>query len=86
MLTEGPTDVEAAAVAAHFAYLRRLTEQGVMVLVGRTLNNDASTMGLAVFRADTHGAAEAIMRGDPAVERGVMTATLYPFHIALRGA
>ncbi len=83
MLTEGPTPEEAAIVSRHFAYLQALTEQGVMVLVGRTQNNDASTLGIAVFRAVDEAAARAIMEADPAVQHGVMTAQLFPFRIAL---
>lgn len=83
MVTDGPTPEEAAIVSRHFAYLKDLTERGVMVLVGRTQNKDADTLGLAIFRAESDAAAEAIMRGDPAVQNGVMTARLYPYHIAL---
>ena len=85
MLRTGPTDVEQAVVAEHFAYLQELTEKGVIILVGRTLTTDENTMGLAVFRAESENAARQIMNGDPAVRKGVMTATLYPFKVALRG-
>jgi uncharacterized protein YciI len=37
MLTEGPTAEEAAIVSQHFAYLKGLTEEGSVVLAGRTL-------------------------------------------------
>jgi uncharacterized protein YciI len=37
MLAHGPTPEEADIVAQHFAYLKQLTEQGVVVLAGRTL-------------------------------------------------
>ena len=83
MLTEGPTVEESATVADHFAYLEDLTERGVMVLVGRTQTADEETFGIAIFRADSDEAARAIMAADPAVARGVMAATLYPFRIAL---
>jgi uncharacterized protein YciI len=86
MLTEGPTPEEAATVGEHFAYLKRLTEQGVMILVGRTLNCDDETMGIAVFRAATPEAARQTMEADPAVSAGVMRARLFPFSIALYGA
>src|SRR5215510_4233506 len=52
MLTEGPTIEEATTVTKHFAYLEDLTEQGVMILMGRTQNSDESTFGIAVFEAD----------------------------------
>lgn len=83
MVTEGPTPHEAEIVAQHFAYLSRLTDEGVMILVGRTQNNDETTFGLAIFEADDDTAAHAIMNNDPAVKNGVMRAELYPYKIAL---
>ena len=85
MLRAGPTDAEQAVVTEHFAYLQDLTEKGVIILVGRTLTTDENTMGLAIFRAPSEDAARQIMNEDPAVRNGVMTATLYPFKVALRG-
>lgn len=85
MLRTGPTDSEKAVVAEHFAYLQDLTARGVVIFVGRTLNVDQNSMGLAVFRAESEDAARTIMNGDPVVKKGVMTATLYPFKVALQG-
>lgn len=85
MLTEGPTEREAGIIGEHFGYLKGLTEQGVMAFVGRTLNADAETFGIAVFRAASVHEARGIMLCDPAVRQGVMSATLYPFKIVLQG-
>jgi len=85
MLRTGPTDAEQAVVTEHFAYLQDLTAKGVVILVGRTLTTDEHTMGLAVFRAESEDAAREIMSADPAVRKGVMTATLYPFKVVLQG-
>jgi uncharacterized protein YciI len=85
MLRTGPTDAEQAVVAEHFEYLQDLTAKGVMILVGRTLTTDENTMGLAVFRAESEDAARQIMKDDPAVRKGVMAATLYPFKVVLQG-
>lgn len=85
MLRTGPTEPEQAVVAEHFAYLQGLHAQGAIILVGRTLNKDETTMGLTVFRAESEAAAGEIMNGDPAVRKGVMTATLYPFKVVLQG-
>ncbi|MEW6242634.1 MAG: YciI family protein, partial [Chloroflexota bacterium] len=82
-VTEGPTPEEAETVSRHFAYLEGLTEQGVMLLVGRTQNADESTFGIAVFEAEDESAARKIMEADPAVVGGVMRATLYPYKVAL---
>lgn len=85
MLRTGPTGEEKAVLAEHFAYLQDLTAQGVIILVGRTLNTDENAMGLTVFRAESESAARQIMNGDPAVKKRVMTATLYPFRVVLQG-
>ena len=83
MLTQGPTPEEATIVAQHFAYLKDLTEQGVVVLAGRTLNNDASTFGIVILNAESEAFARNIMNNDPAVKNGVMRAELYPYRIAV---
>jgi uncharacterized protein len=85
MLRTGPSELEQAVVAEHFAYLQDLNSRGTIIFVGRTLNTDETTMGLAVFRAESDEAARQIMNADPAVKKGVMTATLYPFKVVLQG-
>ena len=83
MVTEEATPEEAATVSRHFAYLKDLTEKGVMIIVGRTQNKDENTFGIAVFEAEDESAARRIMENDPAVIGGVMRATLYPYRVAL---
>ncbi len=85
LLRTGPTSSEQAVVAEHFAYLQSLNARGAIIFVGRTLNTDETTMGLAVFRAESEDAARQIMNDDPAVKKGVMTATLYPFKVLMQG-
>ena len=83
MLTQGPTPEEAAIVAQHFAYLKGLAEQGVVVLAGRTLNADESAFGIVIFKADSEESARGVMTNDPAVKNSVMRAELYPYRIAV---
>jgi uncharacterized protein YciI len=83
MLVEGPTPNEADAILEHFAYLESLTEAGVLVLAGRTLNTDPSSFGIVIFRAVSPEQARAVMDGDPAVRQGVMQAELFPYRVAL---
>lgn len=83
MLTEGPTPEETETVSRHFAYFQDLTAKGVMILMGRTQNNDETTFGIAVFEVEDEVEARRIMENDPAVTGGVMTATLYPYKIVL---
>ena len=86
MLTAGATPEEDEIVGRHFAYLKDLLEQGVVVLMGRTQNDDETTFGIVIFEADDETAARAIMQNDPAVREKVMTASLYPYRIALMRA
>jgi uncharacterized protein YciI len=85
MITEGATEDEARIVAAHFDYLKGLTEAGVVLLAGRTLNEDNSTFGIIIFRANSELAARQIVEADPAVKNRIMRAELYPYRIALLG-
>lgn len=84
MLTDGPTDAEGALIDRHFAYLKELTERGIVILAGRTLTTDSASHGIIVFRARSEEAAQRIMMDDPAVGHGVMLAELFPFRVALR--
>ena len=83
MLAEGPTPTEQAVTSEHFEYLKGLTEQGVVILAGRTLNTDASSFGIVIFQAESDEAARTVMNQDPAVQKGLMQAELYPYRVAL---
>jgi len=83
MLTKGPTEREAAIVDRHFAYLKDLMTKGKVLMAGRTLNNDASTFGIAILDAESENEAQAIMHADPAVAEGLMKAELFPYRVAL---
>lgn len=83
MLEDGGTPDEQAAVADHFAYLQKLHGEGVVRFAGRTTTDDERTFGIVVLDADGDAAAQRVMNNDPAVLRGLMRATLYPFRTAL---
>jgi uncharacterized protein YciI len=83
MLSDGGTPQEQQIVSDHFADLQHLTEEGVAILMGRTLNNDERTIGLVIFNAADDDSARAVMQSDPAVIHGVMTAELFPYRVAL---
>ena len=82
MVTSGPTEAEMPALQGHVAYLQQLTRDGVLLLGGRTQNNDAETMGIVIFQAKSDEEAAAIMNNDPAVKAGVFTGKVYPYKIA----
>ncbi|RLQ97485.1 YciI family protein [Falsibacillus albus] len=80
---ENWTEKENGIVAEHFEALQELKADGKLILAGRTLNMDETTFGLAVFEADSEQQAKEIMESDPAVKKGIMTATLFPYRVAL---
>jgi len=82
MVTEAPTEAEAAIVNQHFDYLQSLTDKGMMLLFGRTQNSGAATFGIAIFRAASQEEARSIMSNDPAVKQGVMRAELYEYKVS----
>ena len=83
MLGDGGTRDEQATVADHFAYLQKLHGEGVVRFAGRTTTDDERTFGIVVLDAEGDAAAKQVMNEDPAVLRGLMRATLYPFRTAL---
>lgn len=86
MLSEGATAFEDKAVEEHFAYLEKLTEAGIVLLAGRTLNTDKSAFGIVILNADSESEARRIMENDPAVKQKVMRAELFPYRNALPGS
>ena len=75
---------EDEAVQAHFLYLQRLTELGVVQLAGRTLTTDSRSFGIVIFEAESEAAAAEIVQNDPAVQKRIMRAELFPFRVALQ--
>ena len=82
MITNGPTDEESSIISEHFDYLKSLTKQGVVLVFGRTQNDDTSTFGITIFRAESDDVARSIMNNDPAVKKGIMRAELFPYRVA----
>lgn len=85
ILTEGPTPEEQAVMTAHAGHLERLTEQGVVLLAGRTQTSDENTFGIVIFRAGSEEEARQIVNSDPGVQQGIWRAELFPFGVAFLG-
>ncbi|WP_028112479.1 YciI family protein [Ferrimonas kyonanensis] len=83
MLAQGPTPQEAAAIDAHFHYLSELSEQGSVLMAGRTLVADERAQGLVILKAANEAQARALMLADPVVSEAVMRMELLPFRVAL---
>jgi len=78
------TDAENTVVSRHFARLAQAAKSGELILAGRTLEPLTATFGLVIFEAESEAAAQAFMQADPAVEAGLMIATLHPYAVALQ--
>lgn len=83
MLSQRPTPDEQGVLEQHLEYLEDLADRGVVRLAGRTQNNDPSSFGIVIFRADSPEDARRIMAEDPAVAAGVMSGDLYPYRVAV---
>jgi uncharacterized protein YciI len=75
------TEEEQRVWALHFARLRQLLDDGVLVLAGPTLGK--VNTGIAVFEAADEEAARAIMEADPAIAGGYAKGELRPFRVSL---
>ena len=65
----------------HFAYLKKATEEGTVILAGRSL--DGRGPAVVIFEADSASEARQFMENDPFVAYGLMRANLHPFRAAL---
>jgi len=92
-----PIAAEREPLAGHVDHIRRLTEQGIVLVAGpcedppyyptnsdHAVTLEMPTPGIVVFRAGNLEEARRIMEGDPAVAAGVFKARLNRMHLAFR--
>lgn len=77
------TDQENNIVQQHFNVLTGWQQQGKLILAGRTLIMDSSGFGIVILEVDSEEEATSLMKSDPAIKEGIMTATLFPYRVAL---
>ena len=65
----------------HFERLKRLLDEGTLILAGPTLG--AVNTGIAVFEAPDEDAARTIMNEDPVIVGGFARGELRPFRVSL---
>ena len=82
-LTGGFTEDEKRVISEHFEYLKRLTENGTVLLAGRTTNTDNSSFGIVILYANSNEAARKIVDNDPAVANQVFRVELFPYRNSL---
>lgn len=70
---------ESAAMKAHFVFLNQKLNETTFHLIGPSLDR---AFGIAIFDAASIETARQLMEHDPAVERGVLTGEIHPFHIS----
>lgn len=80
---ENWTERENDIVTRHFEALKKAEQEGTVILAGRTLNMDSDGFGIVIFEVDSEEEAQLFMETDPAVKEGIMTATLFPYRVAL---
>lgn len=83
LLKDGPTPEEQRVIELHFNYLKDLTENNVVILAGRTQNEDSTSFGIVIYKASSEEKAKEIMENDPAVEKGIFSSKLFPFKVSL---
>ena len=65
----------------HFAYLQQATEEGIVILAGRS--TDGLGPAVVILEAASEQEARHFMENDPFVAGGLMRADLHPFRAAL---
>lgn len=77
------TKKEEDIVGRHFRRLKQLTEERTVILAGRTLNEEESQFGIVIIEVENEEEAQRLMKTDPAIEEGLMSGELFPYHVAL---
>jgi len=80
-VVDAPTDDERFVIEAHFQYLLKLCDEGVVVLAGPS--TEPPPTGIVIVRTGSREEAQALMDNDPAIEGGVMKGRLSAFKIAM---
>ena len=80
------TESENKIVEEHFQRLKMDCEKGKVILAGRTLTNTPEGFGIVIFQDISLKSAENYMNNDPAIQKNIMTGTLFPYRNAMINA
>jgi len=87
ILKTGPNDAKITDAkdrekifAGHMANIKRLGEEGKLLLAGPFGNNDRSYRGLFIFNVTTVEEARKLVETDPVIKSGMMIAELTPWY------
>lgn len=78
------TKEQSDIVGVHFNYLKQLTNEGTVILAGRSPDPEKG-FGIVILKAASRAEAQEIMYSDPAVKNKLMSAELHDFRVALMG-
>jgi uncharacterized protein YciI len=86
MITEPDawTEEDLRIAEEHYAYLKNATEDGIVLLAGRSLDGEGPA--IVIVEATSEEEARRFMEADPFVSGGLMRANLHPFRPALMRA
>ncbi|MEM7345450.1 MAG: YciI family protein [Chloroflexota bacterium] len=79
------TDKDRQTIGAHAAFFDELGKQGHLIFAGRTQFDPGheNLFGIALIKAESLAAAEAMMADDPAVVHGIQQSQVFPFAVAI---
>lgn len=76
--------MEQRGIGAHIAFMRSLTERGLMALGGPFADDDASgTVGMAVIAVADGGEAERLAHEDRSIEAGLIKVSVRPWMVPM---
>ncbi len=76
--------MEQPGIGEHVAFMRRLTERGLMVLGGPFGDEDATfAVGMAIITARDGGEAERLAHEDQSVEHGLIQVSVRPWNVPM---
>jgi uncharacterized protein YciI len=76
---QGPSPADMPLLRKHVEYLQKLTDQGISVVAGHTLNHDESAFGIVILRTDSESSARKILAEDALVQAGLVKVQVFQF-------
>lgn len=69
-----------SAFKGHMANIGKLAANGKLVVAGPMGKNDKNYRGIFIFNVKTVAEAQELLKGDPAVQSGILVAEIYPWY------
>ncbi len=77
---ETMTEEESEIMSEHFLYMKKKLEEGKVILAGPVTTGE---FGVSVLETVSEEEANEITNNDPAVKKGIMKPTIYPYRVSL---